>query len=76
LAAAQLPLERFVSFWFSRSRPDEQDYDFFLLKIDRFIEFVAHDCPSAAVTVREEAEELQAAYHAANEPSGSAEIRA
>lgn len=76
LAAAQLPLERFVSFWFSRSRPDEQDYDFFLLKIDRFIEFVAHDCPSAAVTVREEAEELRAAYRAANEPIGSAEMRA
>lgn len=76
LAAAHLPLDRFVSFWFSRSRPDEQDYDFFLLKIDRFIEFVAHDYPSATVTVREEAEELRAAYRAANEPIGSAEMRA
>lgn len=76
LATAHLPLERFVSFWFSRPRTDEQDYDFFLLKIERFVEFVAHDCPSAAVTVKEEAEELRAAYRAANEPTESVEVRA
>lgn len=76
LVAAHLPLERFVPFWFSRPRPDEEDYDFFLLKIDRFVEFVTQDCPSAAVTVREEAEELRAAYRAANEPTESAEVRA
>ncbi|MBK7487904.1 MAG: DUF692 family protein [Nitrospira sp.] len=76
LIAAHLPLERFVSFWFSRPRTDEQDYDFFLLKIDRFVEFVAHDCPSAAVTVMEEAEEMRMAYRTANEPTESAEVRA
>ena len=76
LAAAHLPLERFVPFWFSQPRTDEQDYDFFLLKIDRFVEFVTHDCPSAAVTVREEAEEMQTAYRAANEPTESVEVRA
>lgn len=75
LTAAHLPLEGFVTFWFSRSRPEQDDYDFFLLKIDRFIEFVLHDCPSASVTATEEAEELRAAYRAANEPVGSIEGR-
>jgi uncharacterized protein (UPF0276 family) len=68
LGAAGIPLERFVSFWFEMPRPEQDEYDFFLLKIDRFIEFVERDCPSACTTVTEEAEELRAAYHAANEP--------
>ena len=76
LTAAQFSLGRFVPFWFSRPRPDEEDYDFFLLKIDRFVEFVVSDCPSAAAVVREEAEELRAAYRTANEPTESAEVRA
>ena len=76
LAAAHVPLKRFVPFWFSRSRPEQEDYDFFLLKIDRFVEFVLHDCPSASLTATEEAEELRAAYRAANEPIGSVEVRA
>jgi uncharacterized protein (UPF0276 family) len=76
LAAAHVPMERFVSFWFSRSRPEQEDYDFFLLKIDRFVEFVLHDCPSASLTATEEAEELRVAYRAANEPIGSFEVRA
>jgi Uncharacterized protein conserved in bacteria len=45
MAAADIPLERFASFWFEKPRPDQEDYDFFLLKIDRFVEFVANDCP-------------------------------
>ncbi len=69
-----VPLERFVPFWFSRSRPEQDDYDFFLLKIDRFAEFVAQACPSAAAIVAAEAEELRAAYRAANEPVGSTEV--
>lgn len=76
LAAAHLPLERFVSFWFSRPKTDEQDYDFFLLKIDRFVEFVTQECPSATVIVSEEAEEMRTAYRAANEPAESAGVRA
>jgi len=75
MAAADIPLERFASFWFEKPRPDQEDYDFFLLKIDRFVEFVANDCPSACAIVAEEAEELRAAYRAANEPIG-AEVRA
>ena len=75
LSEAHVPLERFVPFWFSRPRPEQDDYDFFLLKIDRFVEFVAQACPSAAAIVTAEAEELRAAYRAANEPVGSTEVR-
>jgi hypothetical protein len=76
LTAARVALGQFVSFWFSRPRPEQEDYDFFLLKIDRFVEFVVDACPSASLAATEEADELRAAYRAANEPIGSAEVRA
>ena len=76
LAGADLPLERFVPFWFSRPRPEQEDYDFFLLKIDRFVEFATETCPTVAITVLNEAEALRHAYCEANEPVGSAEARA
>ena len=76
LSKADVPLERFVPFWFSRPRPEQEDYDFFLLKIDRFVEFATQVCPTTANTVRAEAEELQIAYRAANEPIGSVQVRA
>ena len=65
-----------MPFWFSRPRPEQEDYDFFLLKIDRFVEFATQVCPTTANTVRAEAEELQIAYRAANEPIGSVQVRA
>lgn len=71
LADARVPLEQFVSAWFSRPRAEQDDYDFFLLKIDRFVEFVEQWCPSAAQSVSDEARELRDAYRAANEPIGS-----
>lgn len=71
LAEAGVPLEQFVSAWFSRPRPEQDDYDFFLLKIDRFVEFVEQWCPEAAQSVSDEARELRDAYRAANEPIGS-----
>ena len=76
LAMANIPLERFISFWFGKPRPEQGDYDFFLLKIERFVEFVADGHPSAYAAVIEEAEELRAAYRAANEPIGSDEVHA
>lgn len=76
LESAQITLDRFISFWFEKPRPAQDDYDFFLLKIDRFVEFVTSGCPSAGTTVWEEAGELRAAYRAANEPIGSAEVSA
>ena len=76
LAEADVPLVRFVPFWFSRPRPEQDDYDFFLLKIDRFVEFATEACQAAAMIVLREADELRAAYRAANEPIGSAPVRA
>jgi len=76
LKEAHIPLDQFVPFWFSRPRPEQDDYDFFLLKIDRFVEFVRDTCLTAAATVLREAEELRAGYRAANEPVGSAQVRA
>ncbi|ODT45158.1 MAG: hypothetical protein ABS70_03820 [Nitrospira sp. SCN 59-13] len=76
LTEADVSLARFVPFWFSRPRPEQDDYDFFLLKIDRFVEFTTQSCPAAAMIVVREADELRAAYGAANEPIGSAQVRA
>jgi hypothetical protein len=76
LKEADVSLNQFVPFWFSRPRPEQEDYDFFLLKIDRFVEFATETCPTAAATVLREAEELRAGYRAANEPVGSAQVRA
>jgi uncharacterized protein (UPF0276 family) len=76
LAVANMSLDRFIPFWFDTPRLEETDYDFFLLKIDRFAEFVAAVCPSACAIAREEAEELRTAYHAASEPVGLDEVHA
>lgn len=76
LSKADVPLERFVSFWFSEPRAEQDDYDFFLLKIDRFVEFATQACSTTTMTVRDEAEDLRAAYRAANEPIRSAQVRA
>lgn len=75
LGDAGVSLEQFVSAWFSRPRPEQDDYDFFLLKIDRFVEFVEQWCPAAGRCASEEARELRDAYRAANEPIGSVEER-
>lgn len=71
-----IELEAFVGFWFREARPVTQVYDFFLLKIERFLEFVREMAPELTVCAEQEAEHLRAAYAEANEPgalvSGSA----
>ena len=76
LAAANISLVQFIPFWFDKPRPEQDDFDFFLLKIDRFVEFAVARCPDACAIVTEEAEELRAAYRVANEPVGSDEVPA
>lgn len=76
LGEAQITVDRFIPFWFERPRPQQEDYDFFLLKVDRFVEFVASVCPSAASAATDEAEGLRDAYRVANEPIGSAGVSA
>ncbi len=63
-----VPLSRFVPFWFRRPRLLSGSYDFFLVKIERFVEFVLEEAPDLAAVVEQEADELRRAYDHANEP--------
>ncbi len=67
-----VPLSRFVPFWFRQPRPLSGTYDFFLLKIARFLEFVCEEAPELGGIAEREADELRLAYHFANEPAVSA----
>ncbi len=70
LTAAGLSLEAFVGFWFKAARRNVQPYDFFLLKLDRFQEFVNEVLPSAKTTAARESADLREAYQRANEEVG------
>jgi uncharacterized protein (UPF0276 family) len=72
LAERAVRLSKFVTFWFREPRPVSSSYDFFLLKIARFVEFVHEEAPDLDRTAVQEAEELREAYQAANEPAGVA----
>jgi len=60
-------LEEFVVFWFRLPRPLSHSYDFFLLKIERFLEFVAERAPDSLVLAEQESDMLRMAYAQANE---------
>ena len=62
-------LSRFVSFWFREPRKLSGFYDFFLLKIERFVEFVCEEAPELDGIVEREANELRQAYADVNEPT-------
>ncbi len=68
LAEANVPLKTFVDWWFLRARPVDRPYDYFLLKIDRFVEFVGERAPQVRALAQEEASLLRRAYADANEP--------
>ncbi|MCX5724259.1 MAG: DUF692 family protein [Nitrospirae bacterium] len=70
LAERGVCLTEFVAFWFRMPRPLTESYDFFLLKIERFIEFVAEAAPEAVACVEEESAVLRQAYADANEVVG------
>ncbi len=63
-----VPLARFLSFWFQEPRQLDGIYDFFLLKIERFVEFIHEVAPDLHAMAEREAAELRQAYHVANEP--------
>jgi hypothetical protein len=69
LSARDLSLDGFVAFWFSEPRPFSGTYDFFLLKVERFVEFVHQAAPELRGIAEREAEELRCAYRFANEPN-------
>ncbi|MDP1948136.1 MAG: DUF692 family protein [Nitrospirota bacterium] len=67
LAERGVCLTEFVAFWFRVPRPLTQSYDFFLLKIDRFLEFVTESAPDVRISAQEEGDQLRLAYAQANE---------
>ncbi len=68
-------LDGFVTFWFREPRPLSEAYDFFLLKVDRFVEFVREVAPELQSTVEREAGELRLAYRSVNESPVVAQVQ-
>jgi uncharacterized protein (UPF0276 family) len=68
LAEAGVALDEFVTWWFQTARPVDRPYDFFLLKIERMLAFVAERVPVAVALAKREAEALRQAYAEANNP--------
>jgi len=60
-------LEEFVPWWFQIARPVDRPYDFFLLKIDRMLEFVAERAPAVLKQAEREADALRTGYADAND---------
>ncbi len=58
-----------MAFWFRNSQPLADLYDFFLLKVDRFVAFIHEVAPDVEELAATEAEGLRQAYRIANEPS-------
>jgi uncharacterized protein (UPF0276 family) len=67
LAGRQIAMDGFVSYWFRLPHPVTRSYDFFDVKIDRFVEFVSEQASDLKPLVQREATELRLAYQAANE---------
>ena len=68
LRERDVSLDGFVAFWFREPRSFSGVYDFFLLKIERFVEFVHEVAPELQDIAEREAEELRQAYRFANDP--------
>jgi uncharacterized protein (UPF0276 family) len=67
LAERGIRLAEFVAFWFRSPRPLTHPYDFFLLKIERFLEFVTERAPDLGGRVQAESDILREAYAQVNE---------
>jgi uncharacterized protein (UPF0276 family) len=67
LAGRQIAIDGLVSYWFRLPHPVTRSYDFFEVKIDRFVEFVSERASDLERLVQREAAELRLAYQAANE---------
>lgn len=77
LAQEGIVLDDFVQWWFRDVRVATEPYDFFLLKIARFLEFVHERAPQLCRLADREAEGLRSAYADANDHrSPSAESNA
>ena len=67
LAGRQIALDGFVSYWFRLPHPVARSYDFFDVKIDRFVDFVRELALDLEPLAQREATELRQAYQAASE---------
>lgn len=67
LAQEGIALDDFVQWWFRDVRVASKSYDFFLLKIMRFLEFVHERAPQLSPLADREAALLRSAYVDANE---------
>lgn len=74
LAEVHVSLAEFVRFWFREPRSLSGTYDFFLLKIERFVEFVREVAPMLEAIAEREAEGLRQGYRAANTPHGAGQV--
>lgn len=74
LAELHLSLAEFVQFWFREPRSLSGTYDFFLLKVERFVEFVQEVAPMLEAIAEREAEVLRQGYRTANTPHGAVQI--
>lgn len=70
LDRAGIALDGFVRFWFREPRATGEAYDFFLLKITRFVEFVREVLPDVSEMATQEAQALREGYQAACEQVG------
>lgn len=64
-------LADFVSYWFREPQSITAPYDFFLLKIERFVRFMAERAPTIRPTAEREAHELRRGYQTACEQIGT-----
>lgn len=64
---AGVSLDDFVEFWFREPRENDLPYDFFELKVKRFVAFVRESLPETAAYVEREAETLLSGYREACE---------
>lgn len=75
LTGQQIALDGFVSYWFHLPHPVTRSYDFFDVKIDRFVDFVRELALDLEPLAQREATELRRAYQAASEaPLSTASI--
>ncbi|HEY5626773.1 MAG TPA: DUF692 family multinuclear iron-containing protein, partial [Nitrospira sp.] len=56
----------FVAWWFRSPRPSDRPYDFFLLKIEYVLAFIAERAPACLAIAEQEANRLRLAYADAN----------
>jgi uncharacterized protein (UPF0276 family) len=65
LDAAGIQLAGFLGYWFREPRPAAGPYDFFVLKLERFVAYVDEVLPGASGLVQREAAALREGYETA-----------